>query len=413
MVDFMKDKEWNIKLTKNGFSLFLIFVIFTSLGAMLRIPQAIFFSIPFVLFFVLGSIMFKNGKISVERRFDNKIAIMGGNIEYTLTVISQGFEGNVTIINRDIKESFYLKNKEKVEIKKSIKFEKFGKYDYSEIIVKFSDPSYLFKGSFTIKDSEILRIFPEMESLRKFTIRARKTRAIIGEIPSRFIGTGTDFHSIREFNYGDDKREINWKRSAFADKLMVNQFLTEKSGNTVILLDVRRYQKSDYDYKEIVENSVKAALTISNAILSSRNRLGLIVLKNTIDWIYPGYGKKQYLKIVEALLTVETKSLSFIPLEYGKKIITRFFPPNSKVIIISSLFDDSINDIVYELILKKYDLEVIVPYYESSKMETVQKILSFERRIKVRIISKYADVIEWNVDTPLTKSMEALKPWKF
>ncbi|MEM1724247.1 MAG: hypothetical protein QXW71_00510 [Thermoplasmata archaeon] len=174
-------------------------------------------------------------------------------------------------------------------------------------------------------------------------------------------------------------------------------------------MDVRRYEKSDEDYESNLKGSIKAALTLSNVILSSRNRLGLIILKNTVDWIYPGYGKKQYLKIMESLLNVESESISYIPLEYGKRIITKFFPPNSKVIIITSLFDNKINEIVYDLILKRYDLLVLVPYFESAIHDTVKEIISFERRTKIRIISKYAKVIEWNINSPLTKSLEVAK----
>lgn len=397
----------NMKLSRNGFSLFVLFAIFSSLGAMLRIPQAIFISMPFIVFFMLGALTFKNGEIVVKRIFYEKVALVGEGVKYKIIVISRGFEGNVTVENVNIIKNFYLKNNTNIEIDGELRFNKFGKYDYSRIVVKYSDPLNIFKGSFSMEDNEVIRVFPEMENLRKFTVRAKRTRSVIGEIQSRFLGSGMDFHSIRDFHYGDDRRDINWKKTAQTDRIMVNQYLTEKSGNTVILLDVRRYHKSETDYEKYIGSSVRAALTLSNAILSGRNRLGLIILKNTIDWLYPGYGKKQYLRIVESLLTVETRSMSFIPLEYGKRIITRFFPPNSKVIIISSLFDKEIDNIIYELILKKYDIQVVVPYIEESKNETVRKILTFERRVKIRIISKYADVIEWNTQTPLTKSMEA------
>ncbi len=398
-----------IKLSRYGFSLVIIYVIFLSLGAMLRIPQAIFFSLPMIVFFTLGLLSFRNGEIKIRRRFFQSIVFMDETLEYEIEVVSINFEGNISIENNEIKHKIYIKNNDKKIIKGSLKFKKFGKYDYSKINLILADPLYIFKWSYTMEDTLVVRVFPETENLRKFRLKAKKTRAVLGDITSRFLGTGSDFYSIREFIYGDDKKDINWKRTAFADKLMVNQYLTEKSGNTVILLDARRYQKSDEDYEKNLKGSVKAALTLANSILSSRNRLGLIILKNTVDWIYPGYGKKQYLKVVESLLNVESRSISYIPLEFGKRIITRFFPPNSKVIIITSLFDSGINDIVYDLIIKKYEILVIVPYFESTLNSTVKEILSFERRTKIRIISKYANVVEWNVDTPLTKSLEVAR----
>ncbi|MEL9999091.1 MAG: DUF58 domain-containing protein [Thermoplasmata archaeon] len=399
----------NIKLSKYGFSLILAFSVFISLGAMLRIPQAIFFTLPLILFYIIGILFFKDGEIKINRNFLNNIAFVNEELEYEIEIISKGFEGNVTIENGDIRHKVYIKNNETIKVNGKIKFNKFGKYNYSKIDLTLTDPLYIFKFSNSIIDEAVIRVFPEAENLKKFKLKSKKTRVIVGDIPSKFLGKGDDFYSIREFIYGDDKKDINWKRTAFANRLMVNQFLSEKAGNTVILLDVRRYEKSDEDYETNLKGSIKAALTLSNVILSSRNRLGLIILKNTVDWIYPGYGKKQYLKIMESLLNVESESISYIPLEYGKRIITKFFPPNSKVIIITSLFDNKINEIVYDLILKRYDLLVLVPYFESAIHDTVKEIISFERRTKIRIISKYAKVIEWNINSPLTKSLEVAK----
>ena len=71
----------NIKLSKYGFSLILAFSVFISLGAMLRIPQAIFFTLPLILFYIIGILFFKDGEIKINRNFLNNIAFVNEELE--------------------------------------------------------------------------------------------------------------------------------------------------------------------------------------------------------------------------------------------------------------------------------------------------------------------------------------------
>ncbi len=399
----------NVRPTKNSYILILIFLISISFGIMLRLPILILLSIPIFLYLIVSSIQITGWDIDLQREFSEKIYFQYEDANIKITIQSKSFSGFIKIKNNIFEETYAIKKGEKIVDTKTIKFDDFGIYDFSDIEITLSDFSYLFVNSFSIKDDLKIQVFSRYENVRKFQLKPKRTRSLLGDIPSRYLGQGLDFYSVREFTEGDEKRRINWKRTAYFDKLMVNEYYAEKSGNAVILLDVRRFQKSERDYNNILNGSVKAALTLTNAIARTRNRLGLVILKDTVDWIYPSYGKKQYYKITERLLRVRSFKESYIPLEYGKKIITRFFPPNSYIIIIGTVFDKNINELIMDLIAKKYEILMIIPYISSKEETLSEKILDAERKVRIRTISKYARVIEWNIDYPLTKYLEMVR----
>lgn len=398
-----------IRITRKAYTYILAFFIFLSFATILRIPQLIFFSLPLIVYIFLGAISFRNGEIEIKREVENTLIFENESLKFTYIIKSKNIEGVVEIYDNGIVEKFYLKNNEMKKIEKIKKFENFGKYDYSTVRIILNDRFNIFSVLQEMHEDLIIRVYPTPENLRKFQIRPKKTRSIIGDIPSKYIGHGSDFYSIRDFQEGDDIRRMNWKKTAMFDEPMVNDFLTERSGNAVILLDARKYQKSYDDYRKMLKGLVKATLTISTALTRTRNRLGLIILKDTVDWVYPGYGRAQLMKINERLLKVESKTQHYVPIEYGKKIVTRFFPPNSFIIIIGTLFDKEIIDIAVELMAKKYELLVIVPYSIETERDMVYRIFDVERRVRMRIISKYATVVEWDITKPLTKSMEAIR----
>ncbi|MGC8663755.1 MAG: DUF58 domain-containing protein [Thermoplasmata archaeon] len=397
-----------LKISKKAYIYIVIFFVFMSFGVMLRIPQLIFITIPLIVYIFLGALSFKFDDIEIKREVENKIIFEGESFKMKFIIKSVNTEGYLEIINNDIREEIFLKNNETRTVEKNLVFKNFGRFNYSEIKMILHDRYGIFIAKNYMRDDFFIRVYPVPENLRKFSIKPKRTRSVIGEIPSKYIGTGSEFHSIREFQEGDDIRRINWKKTAMLDDLMINEFLAEKSGNAVILLDARKYQKSQEEYKKMIEGQVKATLTLSTAITRTRNRLGLIILKDTVDWVYPGYGRTQLIKINERLLNVESKSEFYVPVEYGKRIITRFFPPNSFIIIIGTLFDKNLIDIAVELVAKKYELLVVVPYLIETSKDTVSRILNAERKVRMRIISKYATVVEWDITMPLTRSLEAM-----
>src|SRR5437899_1022835 len=132
-------------------------------------------------------------------------------------------------------------------------------------------------------------VAPAMEDLRRARLGPRRTRPWFGQVPSRQIGAGTDFWGVREYVAGDEVRRINWKASARLDRLFTNEYEGERSGDVVIVVDARRESFVGTETDNPIEHGVRAALGIAEHVLASKNRVGLIVQREVIDWVPPAF----------------------------------------------------------------------------------------------------------------------------
>ncbi len=373
------------------------------IGALFKIPLAFIMAVPIVWLLVLSSIMpYKEHK--VERKFPEERFVEGDACEFTYRITGNGY---YSVSDEFNSLKGYCKDLCERKIRK--KLAHFDLVNFKSIRIYSEDLLGMEYSPKNIHQPAELRIYPRIEYMRKFSIRPRKTRSLLGDYPSRRKGIGLEFADIREYYPGDSMRRINWKATARRNKLMVNEYESERTGDTVILLDVRRFFKSDEEYEKILEASVRAAATITTYLSKTKNRVGLVLLGNTVDWVYPTYGKRALYLILDRLLRVRSGKIARLPFEYGKFIVSRFFPPNSFVILISPLLAWDTDDAVVELLARGYDILVISPSMISDKNDFATRILRAEREVRLRRLRLYARVVDWNIEYPLTAVLKVMK----
>ena len=378
--------------------------IFVALGLILKSPVPVFIAIPFLWIIFFGEFSgFKapniSRKIEKEKRF-----VEGDTLSVHYFVDGFGYyrvEDDISTIKG------VVRGKLKDDVKKGLR--RFGLLKLRDIRTIAEDFSGMWKYEEERKVRDGIKVYPRVEYVRKFRIKPRRTRSLLGDYPSRRKGVGTEFTDIREYQVGDPMRRINWKASARKDTLMVNEYESERTGDAVILLDVRRFYKGEEEYEVLLEHSVRAAATLVTYLSRTKNRVGLVLLGETVDWIYPTYGKRALLLILERLLKTRSKKMSRIPFEYAKFIVSRFFPPNSFVIVISPLLSWDVDEAIVELLAKRYDVLIISPSIIGSSEDLATKILRTERDVRLRRLRIYARVVDWNIRYPLTKTLMVVK----
>ncbi len=111
-------------------------------------------------------------------------------------------------------------------------------------------------------EAETLVVMPKPERIRGTDLRPRHLGPWAGTIPSRTSGVGTEFYSLRGYLPGDDLKRVNWKASARANRLIVNETEAERVTDVMVLLDtdVTFFESSE---AELFEQSVKAAASMT------------------------------------------------------------------------------------------------------------------------------------------------------
>ncbi|MFQ6105985.1 MAG: DUF58 domain-containing protein [Thermoplasmata archaeon] len=263
---------------------------------------------------------------------------------------------------------------------------------------------------------DAITVTPKSEDIRKLKISPRKTRMWFGQVRSRRAGVGTDFWGIKEYYAGDDLRKINWKASARFDKLFCNQFEGERSGDAIIVLDARKESDVGLAQRTTLESGIRAAVSIAAKILETRNRVGLVIQRDVLDWVYPGYGRKQLFRIIDALVRVRPGGRW--PFEHVTWVVSRFFPAQSQIIMITPLIDKKAVGCVIDLCARGHDVLIISPspleFGEAAKdsPESVARLtLSMERDNIIRRLRRYANVVDWETSRPLAAALKGVRPY--
>src|SRR5437870_12965467 len=263
-----------------------------------------------------------------------------------------------------------------------------------------------------------LVVAPPMEDLRRATLQPRRTRPWFGQVPSRRIGAGTDFWGVREYVAGDEVRRINWKASARLEDLFTNEYEGERSGDVVLVVDARRESFIGTETENPIEHGVRAALGIADHVLASKNRVGLIVQRDVLDWVPPAFGRKQLYRILDHLTHVRPGGEW--PFGHVAWVLSRFFPRDCLVVLISPLRDPSALSVISGLATRGYDVAIVSPSPLAIEWrlaeplpehETAYRILRLERENLIAQLRRVAQVVDWDPATPLSLTLRRMGAW--
>ncbi len=107
---------------------------------------------------------------------------------------------------------------------------------------------------------------------------------LIGDDVFAHRGYGVEFHQIREYQFGDDVRFIDWKSSSRLNKMFVKECLEERNRNVILALDVSG--SSFYGSAEVRFEKIKEVATIlAFAARHAKDSLGLLLFSDEIELV--------------------------------------------------------------------------------------------------------------------------------
>jgi len=150
-----------------------------------------------------------------------------------------------------------------------------------------------------------------LKKVRKIEIKARGlTKHIFaGEYHSAFKGRGIAFSEVREYQYGDDIRSIDWNVTARFNHPYVKIFEEERELTVMLLIDVSGsgFFGTTLNFKQDVMTEVAAVLSFS--AIFNNDKIGVIFFSDKIEkFIPPMKGRKHILRIIRELLDFRPES---------------------------------------------------------------------------------------------------------
>jgi uncharacterized protein (DUF58 family) len=268
----------------------------------------------------------------------------------------------------------------------------------------WTDPLGLIEVPVPVRGSALrLERFPP-ETARIRARYLRRTTVFPGEVPSRQRGSGGEFFAIRQSTVGDTPRQINWPASARVGRLMANEFLRERTGDLLIILDLRPTSLGPGLDAEVLSMSRAAALGIASAFLAEKARVGLALFDEYVTAVPLGTGRLQRFRIRAALQQAQVGSIAG-PAERLAVALGRYFPRGIGCLVISPLADDEGPLMLAHMRRRGFDPFVLSPstlplifppeVAQDRADQLAGRLFRLARRRRLAAAWQEAPVIEW------------------
>ncbi|MCR5589648.1 MAG: DUF58 domain-containing protein [Bacteroidales bacterium] len=150
-----------------------------------------------------------------------------------------------------------------------------------------------------------------IKKVRKIEIKARglSQQMFSGEYHSAFKGRGMAFSEVREYQYGDDVRNIDWNVTARLAHPYVKIFEEEREMTVMLLVDVSGSGRfgTQGQFKE--ELAAEVAATLAFSAIANNDKVGVILFSDRIEkFIPPKKGRQHILRIIRELITFRPQS---------------------------------------------------------------------------------------------------------
>ena len=196
-----------------------------------------------------------------------------------------------------------------------------------------------------------------LKKVRKIEIRTKGlvNQIFSGEYHSVFKGRGMAFSEVREYQFGDDIRMIDWNVSARFNHPYVKIFEEERELTVMLLVDVSGSGEfgTVSQFKKDIAAELCAVLAFS--ALQNNDKVGVIFFSDVIErFIPPKKGGTHTLRIVRELLDFQPTHRN-TNLTEGLRYLTSAIKKRSIAFLISDFIDEGYDDAL-KIAAKKHDL---------------------------------------------------------
>ncbi|MGI6231454.1 MAG: DUF58 domain-containing protein [Prevotella sp.] len=203
-----------------------------------------------------------------------------------------------------------------------------------------------------------------INKVRKIEIKTRglSQNIFAGEYHSAFKGRGMAFSEVREYQFGDDVRDIDWNVTARFHRPYVKVFEEERELTVMLLIDVSGSLDFGTHRQMKRDMATEIAATIAFSAIQNNDKIGVIFFSDRIEkYIPPKKGRKHILYIIREMLDFHPESRK-TDVAMATAYLTRVMKRRCTSFLISDFYDR--NDFLKEMQIanRKHDVVAIQVY---------------------------------------------------
>lgn len=203
-----------------------------------------------------------------------------------------------------------------------------------------------------------------LKKIRKIEIKTRglSQNIFAGEYHTAFKGRGVIFSEVREYEPGDDVRDIDWNVTSRHNKPYVKVYEEERELTVMLLVDVSGSRNFGAVGEVKKEKMAEIAATLAFSSILNNDKVGVIFFSDKIEkFIPPKKGKKHILLIIREIIGFEPESKG-TNIDMALKFLTNVIKKRSTAFLISDFIDSHDYFQSMSIAKRKHDLAAIQVY---------------------------------------------------
>jgi uncharacterized protein (DUF58 family) len=242
-----------------------------------------------------------------------------------------------------------------------------------------------------------------LKKLRRIEIKSRglSNQIFSGHYHSAFKGKGMAFSEVREYQFGDDIRSIDWNVTARFNQPYVKIFEEERELTVMLLLDVSASNLFGTHGSSKKDLITEIAAVLAFSAITNNDKVGAILFSDRVEkFIPPAKGRKHILRIIHDLLKFEPTS-SETNIANALRYMTNAIKKKTTAFLISDFMDHRYKKSL-QIVSNKHDLAALHIF---DKAESQLHNLGL-----IRLLNPESGKEEW-IDSSSSKVRRSYQVW--
>ena len=252
-----------------------------------------------------------------------------------------------------------------------------------------------------------------LKKVRKIEIKTKRLSNDIfgGEYHSSFKGRGMTFSEVRQYQFGDDVRAIDWNVTARYNEPYIKVFEEERELTMILMADVSGSELFGTSTQFKKETVTEIAATLAFSATQNNDKVGLILFSDEIElFIPPKKGKSHVLRIIRELIEFKPKSKK-TSIGTALKFLSSVIKKRAIVFMLSDFMDDDYektlkitgkkHDLTGIRVYDKYDEEIpnlgMVPMLDA-ETSRVQLVNTAAKSVRMRYKANATQIREYYIN---------------
>ncbi|MBA4503359.1 DUF58 domain-containing protein [Marinobacterium marinum] len=220
-----------------------------------------------------------------------------------------------------------------------------GEAKFGDIVMRIQSPLGLWRLQRSVAAEQAVKVYPNFMALANLNfLDYEQSVAQIGAHLTQRRGSGQEFRQLREYQRGDEIRQIDWKATARQQRLVSREYQDERDQEVMFMLDTGRRMRAMDGELSHFDHSLNALLLTAYIALGAGDAVGVLGFADRCRWVRPVKGRQGINHLLNSLYAVHS-SAEASDVVQAADVLMQKQHKRSLVVLVTNLRDDDSGDL--------------------------------------------------------------------